>query len=118
MIAATQTSTIWISVVAGALSGLTASIVGQILLGDRPWAQVKAFHDVHRDRTSGEPVVTSYVKVANVRGRPMRIEGVVILQPEKLSTDLPGILGLWGRRDGPSDDQLTRLRGPGSSSEG
>lgn len=86
MMAAADTTTVLISVLTGGLAGLLASVVGQILLGDRPWLQVKAFHDVQFDRESGEVAVRSYVRVANVRGRPVRIEHVAILQPGKMST--------------------------------
>ena len=83
---AAETPTIWLGLETAALAGLLASIVGQVLLGDRPWMQVRAFHDARVDEDPGEVSVRSFVQITNVRGRPVLIERVAILRPGDLAT--------------------------------
>jgi hypothetical protein len=73
---------LWLVVATGAAAGLLSSIVGYVLLG-LPLVKVKARHDLHVD-DEGQPHVQSFVKVANVRGRPVRIEQVAILTPQAM----------------------------------
>ncbi|HEX9693641.1 MAG TPA: hypothetical protein VGA74_01380 [Actinomycetota bacterium] len=121
MMVAADATTVMNSVLTGGLAGLLASVVGQILLGDRPWLQVKAFHDVHFDRESGEVAVSSYVKIANVRGRPVRIEHVAILQRGRCPRPAAGPRGFrrpWAKgrlSDSPSIARSTRTPSPSPS---
>lgn len=68
---------LWVIIATGALTGLLSSIVGYALLG-LPLVKVKVRHDLHIDADGAR--VESYVKVANIRGRPVRIETVMILK--------------------------------------
>lgn len=68
---------LWAIIATGALTGLLSSIVGYALLG-LPLVKVKVRHDLHIDADGTR--VESYVKVANIRGRPVRIETVMILK--------------------------------------
>jgi hypothetical protein len=72
-----QAPALWLVIVTGAAAGLLSSIVGYALLG-LPLVKVKALHHVHVDERG--PHVESYVKVANVRGRPVGIEQVLIFK--------------------------------------
>jgi hypothetical protein len=67
---------LWLVIVTGAATGLLASIVGYALLG-LPLVKVRTRHDLHVDDNG--PRVESYVVVANVRGRPVKIDHVWIV---------------------------------------
>jgi hypothetical protein len=87
-----QSPTLWLVIVTGAAAGLLSSIVGYALLG-LPLVKVKTQHHVHVD-DDGEPHVRSYVKVANVRGRPVGIEQVLIFKRHTTSRPLGWTFGM------------------------
>jgi hypothetical protein len=72
-----QAPALWLVITTGAVSGLLASIVGYVLLG-LPLVKVKVRHDLRVDATGAR--VDSCVVVANVRGRPVKIDHVWIVK--------------------------------------
>jgi hypothetical protein len=68
---------LWLIVATGAATGLLSSIVGYVLLG-LPFVKVRVRHDLRIDDDGAR--VESYIKVANVRGRPVTIDEVFILR--------------------------------------
>jgi hypothetical protein len=93
---------IWIGALAGATTGLLASIIGHLLL-DVPKVKVRVRDDLHGDRQAGVLTISSYVEVTNVRGRPVTIEGAGFLirgamrTPRGWPEDLPHRLEEGGR---------------------
>jgi hypothetical protein len=68
---------IWLVIMTGALTGLLSSLVIHVLLG-LPRVKVKTRHELRIDPSG--PRVESYIAVANVRGRPVRIDHVWIFK--------------------------------------
>lgn len=81
---AAASSPIWLSILAGGLSGLLASVVGHVLLSV-PRIKVKTYHDTRLDPVTGEATIMSYVKATNLRGRPVHVEGATILTRGSMS---------------------------------
>jgi hypothetical protein len=80
-----MSSSVWIAALAGATTGLLASIVGHLLL-NLPKVKVRARDDLHGDPETGAITVTSFVEVTNVRGRPVTIEHAAFLIPGAIRT--------------------------------
>jgi hypothetical protein len=86
-----QAPTLWLVIVTGAAAGLLSSILGYVLLG-LPLVKVKTQHQVHVDDRG--PHVESNVKVANVRGRPVGIEQVLIFKRHTMTRPLGWTFGM------------------------
>jgi len=67
---------LWLVVATGVVTGLLSRIVGDVVLG-LPFVRVRVRHELHVDDSG--PRVESYVRVANIRGRPVTIDAVFIL---------------------------------------
>lgn len=93
-----------LSVLAGAVSGLLASIVGHVLLGV-PKVKVRIRDELHIGPDPGTKRRRSYIKVTNVRGRLVTVDRAFFLVPGRYwhpgpaqhpkgwLTDLPVSLG-------------------------
>ena len=75
-----MSASVWIAALAGATAGLLASIIGHLLL-DVPKVKVRIRDDFHGDPETGTLMVSSYIEVTNIRGRPVTIEGAGFLIP-------------------------------------
>lgn len=84
--AAANTPVLWVVVATGAAAGLLSSIVGYALLG-LPLVKVQARHELHIDANGAR--VESYVTVANVRGRPVKVEQVLVILRRKHMMERP-----------------------------
>jgi hypothetical protein len=71
------TPALWLVVAAGGATALLSTIAGYVLL-NLPLVRVKVRHDLRID--SDGQRVESYVRIANVRGRPVTIQEAFILR--------------------------------------
>jgi hypothetical protein len=69
---------LWLFIVTGVATAVVASVLGYMLLG-LPFVRLKVRHVLRIDESG--PRVESYVNVANVRGRPVRVQEVFLFQP-------------------------------------
>lgn len=77
---------LWLAVSAGATAGLLSSIIGYVVLG-LPLMKVNVRHELHF--SAGSAQVKSYVLATNVRGRPVKVEQVLLIVKGKRAMQRP-----------------------------
>jgi hypothetical protein len=80
---------LWIGVLGGSIAGLVTAIGAHAILAG-PLVRVKVRDDATWDASTGSWHVFSHVRVSNVRGRPVIVEGVAFLVPGDIRS-----LGSW-----------------------